>query len=39
MAELTSGVNKYTIPLVEPFNVRPLIRNIVRTTYGSVDVT
>lgn len=36
---LTLGVKRYTIPLVDPFSVKPRIRKMVSTTYGRVDVT
>lgn len=35
---LTSGVKRNFIPSREPFRVSPLIRKIVRTTYGRVEV-
>lgn len=36
---LTSGVKRNLIPSTEPFRVSPLIRNMVRTTQGNVEVT
>ncbi len=36
---LTSGVKRNLIPLTEPLSVSPLIRKMVRTRYGSVEVT
>lgn len=36
--ERTSGVNRNFIPLRDPLRVNPLIRKIVRTIYGKVEV-
>lgn len=38
MTLLTLGVKRYLIPSVEPFRVSPLIRKMVRTRYGRVEV-
>lgn len=36
---LTSGVKRNFMPSTDPFRVSPLIKKIVRTKYGSVEVT
>lgn len=36
---LTSGVKRNLIPSVEPLRVSPLMRKMVRTRYGRVEVT
>ena len=36
---LTSGVKRNLIPATDPFRVSPLMRKMVRTKYGRVEVT